>query len=143
MLQGLRATPRALVEDETWIRGVRPYQYGDPVRHIDWRATARLGDLVVKQFFPATNCHLLVLLNAQVSEPHWLRHHPEAFEALCEQLSTWADGLHRGGAEVLFATNASVSLRQLKSAPNHITPNALRSLLAHAHPYAAPLRRFI
>lgn len=137
MLQGLRATPRALVEDETWIRGVRPYQYGDPVRHIDWRATARLGDLVVKQFFPATNRHLLVLLNAQVSEPHWLRHHPEAFEALCEQLSTWADGLHRGGTEVLFATNASVSLRQLKSAPDRITPSVLRSLLAHAHPYAA------
>ncbi len=136
-VQGFRAAPRALVEDETSVRGVRPYQYGDPVRHIDWRATARLGDLVVKQFFPTTNRHLLVLLNAQVIEPHWLRHHREAFEALCEQLSAWADGLHRGGAEVLFATNASVSLRQLKSAPDRITPSALRSLLAHAHPYAA------
>ncbi|MDI9259606.1 DUF58 domain-containing protein [Alicyclobacillus sendaiensis PA2] len=69
MLQGLRATPRALVEDETWIRGVRPYEYGDPVRHIDWRATARLGNLVVKQFFPTTHRHFLVVLNAQMSEP--------------------------------------------------------------------------
>ncbi len=137
MLQGLRATPRALVEDETWIRGVRPYEYGDPVRHIDWRATARLGNLVVKQFFPTTHRHFLVVLNAQVSEPHWLRHYRRAFEELCEQLSTWADGLHRSGAEVLFATNASVSLRPQKAAPDRITPNALRSLLAHAHPYAA------
>ncbi len=137
MLQGLRAAPRALVADETWVRGVRPYQYGDPVRHIDWRATARLGDLVVKQFFPTAQRQFLVILNAQVSEPHWLRYHREAFEALCDELSAWADRLHRGGAEVLFATNASVSLRRLKSAPDRITPSALRSLLAHAHPYAA------
>lgn len=31
------------------VRGVRPYQPGDPRRRVHWRATARVGDLVVKE----------------------------------------------------------------------------------------------
>lgn len=31
------------------VRGVRPYLPGDPMRRIHWRATARTGDLVVKE----------------------------------------------------------------------------------------------
>ena len=31
------------------MRGVRDYVRGDPLRHVHWRASARRGDLVVKQ----------------------------------------------------------------------------------------------
>src|SRR5947209_17300032 len=31
------------------VRGVRPYVAGDPMRRVHWRATARVGDLVVKE----------------------------------------------------------------------------------------------
>jgi len=31
------------------VRGVRPYVTGDPMRRVHWRATARVGDLVVKE----------------------------------------------------------------------------------------------
>ena len=34
--------------------GSREYQHGDPLRHIHWRNTARLGELVVKQFEEAS-----------------------------------------------------------------------------------------
>lgn len=32
-------------EDPTRVSGVRPYQQGDPLNRIDWRATARVGEL--------------------------------------------------------------------------------------------------
>jgi uncharacterized protein (DUF58 family) len=40
--------PRAALTGDL-IRGVRPYVPGDPRRRVHWRATARVGDLVVKE----------------------------------------------------------------------------------------------
>ena len=43
---GDMATPAPATD----IHGSREYQFGDPLRHIHWRSTARLGKFVVKQF---------------------------------------------------------------------------------------------
>ncbi|HEX3627052.1 MAG TPA: DUF58 domain-containing protein [Verrucomicrobiae bacterium] len=40
----IRVTHR-LFEDPTRLAGVRPYQHGDPLNRIHWRATARTGEL--------------------------------------------------------------------------------------------------
>jgi uncharacterized protein (DUF58 family) len=42
-----------LFEDPTRIMGVRSYQAGDSLRRIHWPATARTGNLLVKQYQPA------------------------------------------------------------------------------------------
>jgi uncharacterized protein (DUF58 family) len=39
-----------LFEDPTRISGVRPYQHGDPLNRIHWRATARAGQLQSRQY---------------------------------------------------------------------------------------------
>ena len=44
---------RSLFEDPSRFLGVRPYQPGDGLRHIHWRATARSGEIQVKVFEPA------------------------------------------------------------------------------------------
>jgi len=44
--------------------GLRPYQPGDPVRHIDWKATARRGRPVRREFELSQNQRLVVLLDA-------------------------------------------------------------------------------
>ncbi len=43
-----RAT--SLIDDPSRIRGVRLYRPGDPMRHVDWRATARGGTLLTREF---------------------------------------------------------------------------------------------
>lgn len=49
----VRMTHR-LFEDPTRIAGVRPYQKGDPLNRIHWRATARTGTLQSKTYEPST-----------------------------------------------------------------------------------------
>lgn len=39
-----------LIDDPSRVAGVRDYRPGDPLRHIDWRATARANGLLVREF---------------------------------------------------------------------------------------------
>ena len=43
---------------------LRPYVAGDPYRHIDWRATARRGDFVSREFGQEVNQNLILLIDA-------------------------------------------------------------------------------
>lgn len=52
-----------LYEDPTRIAGVRPYQQGDPLNRVHWRATARTGALHSKVHEPSTLSGVTVLLD--------------------------------------------------------------------------------
>jgi uncharacterized protein (DUF58 family) len=52
-----------LFEDPSRIVGVRAYQRGDSPRRIHWTATARAGELLVKQYEPAIARETLVCLD--------------------------------------------------------------------------------
>jgi uncharacterized protein (DUF58 family) len=58
----VRMTHR-LYEDPTRIAGVRPYQAGDPLNRVHWRATARTGALHSKVHEPSTLSGITVLLD--------------------------------------------------------------------------------
>ncbi len=76
---------RSLFTDPTLFAGVRPYQSGDPLRSIHWRATARTGTRQTKRFEPALARHQLLVVDVQTIEgPYWrLTHDTETFEDLC------------------------------------------------------------
>ena len=59
---------RRIVEDPLRLAGVRDYQAGDPVRHIHWKSSARVGWLQTKVFEPAASQHLVIFLNGQTLE---------------------------------------------------------------------------
>ncbi|AOU99652.1 hypothetical protein BI364_09270 [Acidihalobacter yilgarnensis] len=44
-------------DEEDILVGLRPYQYGDPIRRIAWRASARSEALLSKQFQSGTQAH--------------------------------------------------------------------------------------
>jgi len=48
--------------------GIRDYRQGDSLRHIHWRASARRGEWVVKEYEPLENAELLLVLNACTSD---------------------------------------------------------------------------
>ena len=52
-----------LYEDPTRIAGVRPYEAGDPLNRVHWRATARTGILHSKIYEPTTIAGATILLD--------------------------------------------------------------------------------
>ena len=58
---------RSLLEDPTRIVGVREYRRGDPLNHIHWRTSARLGamtgQLATRLFEPVTDAGATILLD--------------------------------------------------------------------------------
>ena len=105
---GERIGPRQLLEDPLWFAGLREYQMGDDPRRIDWKATARAGELRSKLYESTTERHLLILLDT------WTYSHEKKgmdFEmqefaiSLAASLATWALD---AGYMVGFLTNSSM-----------------------------------
>jgi len=75
----------SLFTDPSRFAGVRPYQPGDPVRRIHWRASARLGEPVSRRYEPVHERQVLLAVDLQtVPGPHWLMlFDDDQVEALC------------------------------------------------------------
>jgi uncharacterized protein (DUF58 family) len=54
---------KPMFEDPSRIVGKRDYQAGDSLRRIDWKATAALGKLQVRQYEPAISLEVSIFLN--------------------------------------------------------------------------------
>ncbi|HLG65964.1 MAG TPA: DUF58 domain-containing protein [Ktedonosporobacter sp.] len=60
---GERRAPRRLLEDPSRTIGVREYTYGDSLRRIHWKATARTMQLQSKVYEPTTTYTMAIFLN--------------------------------------------------------------------------------
>jgi uncharacterized protein (DUF58 family) len=76
---------KSLYADPTLFAGVRPFQTGDPLRSIHWRATARESALQTKRFEPALSRQQILVFDVQTVEgPYWMLNYDEdLFEELC------------------------------------------------------------
>jgi uncharacterized protein (DUF58 family) len=88
--QGQR-TARAGTGDD--LLALRKYQLGDSHRLIHWKASARLGQMMVRQF--AAESHDGFVLHVDASADRWPR--PEQFELLCSLAGTMAEDLFATG----------------------------------------------
>ncbi|QHT61626.1 DUF58 domain-containing protein [Paenibacillus lycopersici] len=69
--QGDIAVRRWIVEDPFAISGVREYRPGDPLKMINWNATARAGNLQVHRRDYTADFRLIVLLNVEDHAGMW------------------------------------------------------------------------
>ncbi|HYW27220.1 MAG TPA: DUF58 domain-containing protein [Terriglobales bacterium] len=60
---GRLAADRLIVTDPSRTVGVRRYQAGDPLRHVEWRASARSRELLVRVFEPTTDLALALFID--------------------------------------------------------------------------------
>src|SRR5579871_1459337 len=60
-----------VLEDPARFAGIRDYQPGDPMKWVDWKATARRMKLQTRVFAPTTLQHVVILLNAQTMAHAW------------------------------------------------------------------------
>jgi len=72
---GVLPSRQRLFEDPTRIRGVRDYQPGDSLRRLDWKTSARIGQLQVRRYEPAIALETAIFLNLSAAEyPQAHRH---------------------------------------------------------------------
>ena len=102
---GERRARRSLFVDPALYAGVRPFQPGDSLRRIHWRASARLGTAVSRRYEPARGREVLLALDVQtLPGPHWqMTWDDAAFEALCTTAASLARQLLDHGASVGLA----------------------------------------
>ena len=69
---GERRARQSLFVDPSLYGGVRPFQPGDALRRIHWRATARLGTPVSRRYEPARGREVVIALDVQtLPGAHW------------------------------------------------------------------------
>ena len=69
-----------IFEDQSRIVGVRDYRPGDPLKRIDWKATARRQQLQARVYDPSATLNLLVALNVSTLEHPWEGYDPLLLE---------------------------------------------------------------
>jgi uncharacterized protein (DUF58 family) len=102
---GERRARRGPIEDPTRYAGVRPYQPGDSIRRVHWRATARTGSPVSRRFEPGREREIVVVLDLlTVSGPLVaLEYDDDAVETLCVAAASIVRRLRADGAAVGLA----------------------------------------
>jgi uncharacterized protein (DUF58 family) len=96
-----------IFEDPGRIAGLRDYRPGDPMRRIDWKASAKLGALQSKVYEPSGTLHMLIVLNVNTMEHVWEGFVPELFERLISLTGSVARQGFGDGYSIGLATNGS------------------------------------
>jgi uncharacterized protein (DUF58 family) len=107
--QGRRTARAGTGED---LLALRRYAQGDSHRLIHWKASARLGQLMIRQY--AAETHDGYVLRLDASAALWPR--PEQFELLCSFAGTLAEDLFAAGRlkGVILPDGTAVETRRLR-----------------------------
>jgi uncharacterized protein (DUF58 family) len=93
-----------LYEDPTRIGGVRPYEAGDPLNRIHWRASARAGQLHSKIYEPSTLAGATLVLDFhRAGYPR--RGEPHRSELAVTAAASLANAIYELGQQVGLVTN--------------------------------------
>jgi len=69
-----------LWDDPSRPAGVREYRPGDPIKRIDWKTTARRGDMFVRQFDPSVSEHAVIFAEAITTDVAWEGYRSDVLE---------------------------------------------------------------
>ncbi|MBW4841449.1 MAG: DUF58 domain-containing protein, partial [Paenibacillaceae bacterium] len=101
---------RWIIEDPFLTAGIREYRPGDPLGHINWKATARTGELQVHKRDYTADHRLMIFLNLETSDSMWRTViEPERIELGIRYAATVAEQALRSGLAAGFASNARLA----------------------------------
>ena len=92
---GERKGGSRVFEDPLRIAGLREYRPGDPMKRIDWKATARSGELTSRIYQPSATQQLYICLNIDTMEHAWegyLKDELERAVSTAASIAVWAAG---------------------------------------------------
>jgi len=108
------ATFHAPAPEADELLGLREYEVGDDLRRIHWRATARTGELVVREDEAQWQPRATVLLDARERA-----HDAESFEAAVEAVASVVARLARGGDPYRVVTTSGHVLGEATAGQRH------------------------
>ncbi len=101
---GERRAPRRLLEDPSRVIGVRDYMYGDSLRRVHWKATARTMQMQSKVYEDTTTYTMVIFLNIVSHLDTYFGFHPEQQElSICAAASVTDWAMNQGYAVGLYA----------------------------------------
>lgn len=140
---GASRAAKGLFEEPSLFAGVRPYQPGDQMRRIHWKATARVGRPVSRIYDPAREREVLIALDMQTMPVEWwlLTWDDDLVEGLCIAALSLARSFIDNGVAVGLAVNAFSDRPQrtvyLPPSAGQRQVAAVADLLADVSPYAS------
>jgi len=96
-----------IFEDPGRIAGIRDYRPGDPMRRIDWKASARRQQLQSRVYEPSATMHLLIALNVHTLGHSWEGFVPETLERLLSAAGSVARYAFDAGYAIGLIANGS------------------------------------
>jgi uncharacterized protein (DUF58 family) len=123
-------SPNRLFQDPLRVAGIRPYTQGDSIRHVHWKASARVGMLQVKTFDPSATLRAMLFLNVTTTTDAWGGVYEDLLElAICVAASL---ANHLAGQRSQFGMAANTLLPGTAGpaqAPASRSPRQLTALL--------------
>lgn len=116
---GERRGHERIYEDPLQIAGVRDYEPGDPLRRIDWKATARRGALQSRVYEPSASLSLHIVLDVATMPHVWEGYDPELLERAVSAAAGLAARAERDRVPFGLLANASFpeTDREIEIAP--------------------------
>ncbi|NQW20586.1 MAG: DUF58 domain-containing protein [Chloroflexi bacterium] len=127
-----------LWDDPSRPAGVREYRPGDPIKRIDWKTTARRGEMFVRQFDPSVSEHAVIFAEAVTTSVPWEGYRSDVLEGTMTAAASIANHALDLGYKVGLIANGVSSI----SASHAVVPpgtgaaqlTILLESLAMAHP---------
>lgn len=132
---------RHLFQDPVRATGIRDYVPGDPLRHIHWKATARLQRMQSRVFEHTTTVDLALFLDARTEEPPLWGRSEQLLETAAIAVASMASYAIREGYSIGLYVNEPYSLtgRMIKLPPSGNQSQLLHVLEALAQIQGWPL----
>ena len=130
----------AIFQDLSRPSGIRDYQIGDPLKTVDWKATARMRSLQVRTYEPSSTHIVVIVVAVDTMAPHWEAYQPADLErVITAAASVAAYAIDKQYSIGLFANDTPVQLgKPMTVAPSN-GPEQMTTILealAVIRPYA-------
>ena len=104
---------RRIFQDPSRPSGIREYQRGDPLKMVDWKATARSQQLQVRTYEPTTSMTAVLVVAVDTREPYWDVYDPRDLERVITVSASMAGyAADREYAMGLFTNDMPVQARR-------------------------------
>lgn len=114
-------------------KGIREFSFGDPIRYIHWRSTAKTGKVMVKEFETGSGVTMNFLLQ-RTEGTDYGNEETSTFEAMCSHALYLATDYAKKGAVVVFPIQETTE--KAMSEHPEARERTVRSLLTDIMPTA-------
>lgn len=105
--QGERRGRDRIYEDPTRLQTIRDYRPGDPLKKVDWKATARRQALQSRVYDPSSDLVAMVALNVSTLPHAWQGFFGDVFERAVSVAASLADDFSRDRVPVGLLANCT------------------------------------